>query len=88
MTNSASMYLGVLIGALIGVIISWWIYYRQKKTAEKQDEVIKKIADLEELHLTLLKKIERLDKQYDKTLRSILNMEERFEKERIKNNEN
>jgi len=45
MTNSASMYLGVLIGALIGVIISWWIYYRQKKTTEKQDEVIKKIAD-------------------------------------------
>jgi hypothetical protein len=36
-----------------------------KKTTEKQDEVIKKIADLEELHLTLLKKIERLDKQHD-----------------------
>jgi gas vesicle protein len=88
MTNSASMYLGVLIGALIGVIISWWIYYRQKKTAEKQDEVIKKIADLEELHYTLLEKIERLDKQNEKTLRSILRMEERFEKERVKNNEN
>ena len=85
MTNSSSTYLGVLIGALIGVIISWWIYYRQKKTTEKQDEVIKKIADLEELHLTLLKKIERLDKQHDKTLRFILNMEERFEKERMKN---
>ena len=56
MTNSASMYLGVLIGALIGVIISWWIYYRQKKTTEKQDEVIKKIADLEELHLHITRK--------------------------------
>ena len=30
----------------------------------------------------LLKKIERIDKQHDKTLRSILNMEERFVKER------
>jgi hypothetical protein len=42
MTNSSSTYLGVLIGALIGVITSWWIYYRQKKTTEKQDGVIKK----------------------------------------------
>jgi len=67
MTNSSSTYLGVIIGALIGVIISWWIYYRQKKTTEKQDEVIKKIADLEELHPTLLKKIEWLDRQQDKT---------------------
>lgn len=80
MTNSASTYLGILIGALIGVIISWWIYYRQKKTTEKQDEIIKKIADLEELHYTLLKKIEGLDKQHDKTLKSILKIEERFEK--------
>jgi len=87
MTNASSTYLGVLIGAIIGVIISWWIYYRQKKTTEKQDEVIKKIEDLEELHLALLKKIERLEKQHDKTLRSILNIEERFEKERIKNME-
>lgn len=87
MTNASSTYLGVVIGAIIGVIISWWIYYRQKKTTEKQDEVIKKIEDLEELHLTILKKIERLDKQHDKTLSSILNIEERFEKERTKNME-
>jgi len=40
---------------------------------------------LEELHYTLLKKIEGLDKQNDKTLKSILKIEERFEKERIKN---
>ena len=65
MTNASSTYLGVVVGALIGVIISWWIYYRQKKTSEKQDEVIKKIANLKKLYLTLLKKIERLDKQHD-----------------------
>lgn len=56
----------------------------KKKTTEKQDKVIKKIKDLEVLYLTVLKKIERLDKQHDKTSRSILDMEERFEKERIK----
>jgi len=43
MTNSASIYLGIIIGALIGVVISWWIYYRQKKITEKQDDVIKKL---------------------------------------------
>ncbi|TVP41509.1 hypothetical protein NARC_30224 [Candidatus Nitrosocosmicus arcticus] len=43
MTKSASMHLGILIGALSGVIVSWWIYYRQKKTTEKQDEIIKKL---------------------------------------------
>ena len=84
MTNASSTYLGVVVGALIGVIISWWIYYRQKKTSEKQDEVIKKIADLEELHLALLKKIEKIDKQHEKTIASILAIEKRLEKERIK----
>ncbi|HKU84099.1 MAG TPA: LapA family protein [Candidatus Nitrosocosmicus sp.] len=87
MTNASSTYLGIVIGALIGVIISWWIYYRQKKTSEKQDEVIKKIADLEELHLTLLKKIEKIDKQHEKTIASILSIEKRMEKERMKNME-
>lgn len=87
MTNASSTYLGVVIGALIGVIISWWIYYRQKKTSEKQDEVIKKIADLEELHLALLNKIEKIDKQHEKTIASILAIEKRLEKERMKNME-
>jgi len=85
MTNASSTYLGVVVGALIGVIISWWIYYRQKKTSEKQDEVIKKIANLEELHLALLKKIEKIDKQHEKTIASILAIEKRLEKERMKN---
>ena len=28
---------GIVIGAVIGGIISWWIYNRQNKTSEKQD---------------------------------------------------
>ena len=31
MTNAGSTYLGLIIGAIIGAIISWWIYNRQKK---------------------------------------------------------
>ncbi|TVP41508.1 hypothetical protein NARC_30223 [Candidatus Nitrosocosmicus arcticus] len=39
---------------------------------------------MEELYYTLLKKIEGLDKHHDQTLKSILKIEERFERERIK----
>ena len=45
------------------------------------------MADLEELHLTLLKKIEKIDKQHEKTIASILSIEKRMEKERMKNME-
>ncbi|MGE5822328.1 MAG: hypothetical protein ACM31M_07075 [Nitrososphaerota archaeon] len=30
MTNSSSTYLGIIAGAIIGGIISWWIFNRQK----------------------------------------------------------
>ncbi len=40
MSNISSTYLGIVIGAIIGAIISWWIYNRQKKTSEKQDDSI------------------------------------------------
>lgn len=36
MTNASSMY--VSLGAIIGAVISWWIYNIQKKTSMKQDE--------------------------------------------------
>jgi hypothetical protein len=37
MTNASSTYLGIITGANIGGIISWWIFNRQEKTSEKQD---------------------------------------------------
>ena len=37
MSNISSVYLGIIGGAIIGAIISWWIYNRQKKISEKQD---------------------------------------------------
>lgn len=30
MTNSSSTYQGIIAGAIIGGIISWWIFNRQK----------------------------------------------------------
>jgi Na+/glutamate symporter len=45
MTNASSTYLGVIIGAILGGIISWWIYNRQQKTADKQDDLLSHIKD-------------------------------------------
>ncbi len=32
MTNASSMYVSLGLGAIIGAVISWWIYNIQKKT--------------------------------------------------------
>lgn len=75
MTNASSTYLGVVIGAIIGGVITWWVYNRQNKTAKMQDEMLNKIIDLEQLHIKFLDRIEVLDKNHDATLRSILEMD-------------
>ena len=80
MTNSSSTYLGILIGAIIGIVVSWWVYYRQKKTTEKQDELMKKIAELEQFHSNILKRIETIDKRHDETLRDYIKYGEKIRK--------
>ena len=47
MTNAGSTYFGLIMGAILGGIISWWIYNRQKKISEKQDNILTHIMDLE-----------------------------------------
>jgi len=47
MTNSSSTYLGIVGGAAIGAVISWWIYNRQKKTSRKQDDILRRIEKVE-----------------------------------------
>ena len=46
MTNSSGIYLGIVVGALIGAIVSWWIFNRQKKTSDKQDDTLNRIEQL------------------------------------------
>lgn len=81
MTNASSTYLGIVIGAIIGGLITWWVYNRQNKTAKMQDEMLNKIADLEKIHIKILERIEALDKDHDATLQHILKVDEKVKKE-------
>ena len=74
-SNAWSTWVGIIIGAVIGAAITWWIYYRQKKTSEKQEHIIERINRLEEKHDSMLKSIEVILNQIlilDKKIDSIL----------------
>ena len=74
MTNASSTYLGIAVGAVIGGIISWWVYYRQKKIAEVQDLTLNRIKVYDESHDALLKKIRDLDSRHEEILNKILDL--------------
>jgi hypothetical protein len=79
MTNASSTYLGIAIGAVIGGIISWWIYNRQEKTSEKQDLTLTHIKELDERHDRILKRLEQSDKRHDSTLNAIVELNKKIE---------
>ena len=68
MTNESSTYLGIIIGAIIGVIISWLIFNSQKKTSDKQDYTLNRIEHLEKYNEKLLEKILELNRKIDSLL--------------------
>ena len=74
-SNAWSTWVGIIIGGAVGAAITWWIYYRQKKTSEKQEHIIERIKRLEEKHDSMLKSIELILNQIlvlDKKIDSIL----------------
>lgn len=79
MTNASSAYLSIAIGAIIGGLISWLIYSRQKLTAEKQDVTLERIKQLNERHENMLVKIEEIEEHNKHTLDRILNIEKQNE---------
>jgi len=62
---------GLVVGATIGAVVTWWVYYRQKKISEKQDEVLNHIADLEENNKTMLNKVLSLEVKIEAMLEKI-----------------
>jgi Na+/glutamate symporter len=79
MTNASSTYLGIAVGAIIGGIISWWIYNRQNKTSEKQELTLNHIKELNERHDSILKRLEQSDMRHDSTLNAILELNRKME---------
>jgi hypothetical protein len=78
MTNASSTYLSILVGAIIGGLISWLIYTRQQNTAKTQDFTLERIKELNERHEKMLKTIEHIEEHNKKTLDVILNLEKRI----------
>ncbi|MGC2571287.1 MAG: hypothetical protein WA364_07220 [Candidatus Nitrosopolaris sp.] len=76
MTNSSSTYLGIAGGAVIGAVISWWIYNRQKKTSRTQDDILQRIEKLEEKNRKILAHLEASAKHHDNTLNRIIHLNE------------
>jgi type II secretory pathway component PulF len=79
MTNAGSTYFGFIIGAILGAIISWWIYYRQKKISEKQDDLLIHIKDLEENNKLILQRVEYFEEKNEKLLKSLLSIEKKID---------
>jgi hypothetical protein len=78
MTNASSTYLSIALGAMVGAVISWWIYNMQKKTSVKQDETLRRISELEENHDKVLKSIQQFQK-YQEKLSQILNLNKKID---------
>lgn len=79
MTNTSSTYLSILIGAVIGAVVSWWVYDRQKKTSDKQDDMLRRVKELEESHDKALKSIQEFEGHHEKILANILNLENKID---------
>ncbi len=71
MSNASSAYLGIVAGAIIGGVVSWWVYNRQKKTSNSQDHILNRIEELEENHDVILKKLANFDDVHETSLNAI-----------------
>ena len=76
MTNTSSTYLSIIIGAAIGVAISWWIYDRQKKTSVQQDYILQRVGDLEQKNRQVLLNLEDFAERHDQLLNRLILLNE------------
>lgn len=79
MSNAASTYLGIIAGTIIGGIVSWWIYNRQKRTSEQQDKILSRIEDLEKNHSYILKKLADFDDKHESSFDAIQELDRKLD---------
>ena len=79
MTNASSTYLSIAIGAVVGALISWWVYKIQKNTTFKQEDTLRRINDLEESHDKVLKSIEQFQNHQERVLIEILTLDKKID---------
>jgi len=79
MTNASSTYLGVIMGVIVGSVISWWIYNRQKRTSEQQDKILGRIERLEENHSEILKKLADFDDKHENSFDAIQELDKKID---------
>jgi Na+/glutamate symporter len=78
-SNVFSTILGTVVGFVIGGIISWWIYNRQQKTADKQDKTLKHVEELGIEQEHILEKIQTFEEKHDKMLNNILTLDKKID---------
>ena len=79
MSNAASTYLGIIAGTIIGGIVSWWIYNRQKRTSEQQDKILGRIEYLEKNHSDILKKLADFDDKHESSFDAIQELDRKLD---------
>jgi hypothetical protein len=79
MTNASSTYLSIVIGAVVGALITWWVYKIQKNTTVKQEETLSRINAIEESHDKVLKSIETFQNHHERILNEILSLDEKID---------
>ena len=79
MTNASSTYLSIAIGAVVGALISWWVYKIQKNTTFKKEETLRRINDIEESHDKVLKSIEQFQNHQERVLLEILTLDKKID---------
>lgn len=75
MTNASSTYLSIVLGAIVGGVISWLVYILQKKISIKQDETLRRIRKIEEHHERIL---QQFQKHHDNLLSQILDLDKAY----------
>jgi uncharacterized membrane protein len=79
MTNASSTYLSIVIGAVVGALITWWVYKIQKNTTIKQEETLNRINAIEESHDKFLKSIEIVQNHHERILNEILSLDKKID---------